>query len=121
MIHSDSMDPEYIHVFINLCEIVENLHCAKIIPADVKPDNLTDRFIGEGRRYLTSVSPEHTQTTYLVLILLRRSFGPLKSEGLHSSMASYTMYFCKLSLSDSFRLMVDSKAGKVRTVARSNS
>ncbi|KAG4439707.1 hypothetical protein IFR05_004785 [Cadophora sp. M221] len=45
-LHSDLMDPEYIHVFIHLCEMIETLHKAKIIHADLKEDILIDLAIG---------------------------------------------------------------------------
>ncbi|KAH6724412.1 hypothetical protein BKA61DRAFT_588416 [Leptodontidium sp. MPI-SDFR-AT-0119] len=54
-LHADSMDPEYIHIFIHLCEMVETLHQAKIIHADLKEDNLIDFAIG-GRPVLLDFS-----------------------------------------------------------------
>ena len=59
MIHSGSMDPEYIHIFIHFCEMVENLHCAKIINADLKANNLIDCAIG-GRPVLLDFSKSCT-------------------------------------------------------------
>ncbi|KAH9211365.1 hypothetical protein DL95DRAFT_392544 [Leptodontidium sp. 2 PMI_412] len=92
-LHADSMDPEYIHIFIHLCEMVETLHQAKIIHADLKEDNLIDFAIG-GRPVLLDFSISgHTQTTYLVLSLSGGRPGPSKSEELGISMALNTWCF----------------------------
>ncbi|KAH7418728.1 hypothetical protein BKA64DRAFT_655078 [Cadophora sp. MPI-SDFR-AT-0126] len=58
-LHSDSMDPEYIHIFIHLCEMVETLHHAEIIHADLKEDNIIG-FAIAGRPMLLDFSKSWT-------------------------------------------------------------